>query len=79
MTPMNGKQNEKIPTTRRRSALPVLVRHVLATLPDSLARREEVLRALAAFIPPDESSAANVRMLQLHLQQHQKIRLDCAA
>ncbi|MGA2555771.1 MAG: hypothetical protein ABSG04_05800 [Verrucomicrobiota bacterium] len=58
---------------------PVLVAHVLNTLPDSLSRREELLRALAAGIPPGEESAAWVRALQFHLQEHQRLRFDWPA
>jgi len=56
--------------------LPVLVAHVLNTLPDSLARREELLQALAAGIPPGEESGVWVRALQFHLQEHQRLRFD---
>ncbi|MGA3180376.1 MAG: hypothetical protein ABSF38_08555 [Verrucomicrobiota bacterium] len=76
MTTSHEKQQEKQKSSRP-PALPVLVGHVLATLPDSLARREEVLRALAEFIPPGEGSGLCVRMLQFHLQEHQKLRLGC--
>jgi hypothetical protein len=76
MTTSPGKQQEKNKTSRR-SALPVLVGHVLATLPDSLARREQVLGALAEFIPPGEGSGLRVRMLRFHLEEHQKLQLDC--
>jgi hypothetical protein len=57
-------------------ALSALVAHVLATLPDSLARRAELLQALAACIPPGEGSGLWVRTLQFHLQEHQRLRLD---
>jgi hypothetical protein len=53
-----------------------LVAHVLNTLPDSLARREELLQALAAGIPPGEESGVWVRALQFHLQEHQRLRFD---
>jgi hypothetical protein len=55
---------------------PVLVAHVLHTLPDSLARREEVLSALAALLPPGDENAGRVRALQFHLEEHQRLRFD---
>ena len=55
---------------------PVLVAHVLNTLPDSLARREELLQALAAGLTPGGESALWVRALQFHLQEHQRLRFD---
>jgi hypothetical protein len=59
-----------------RPAAPALVAHVLNTLPDSLARREEVLQALAGSIAPGEESAAWVRALQFHLQEHQRLCVE---
>ncbi len=59
-----------------RPVLPVLVAHILNTLPDSLARREELLQALAAGLPPGEDSAVWVRLLQFHLHEHQRLRFD---
>jgi hypothetical protein len=53
---------------------PALVAHILSTLPDSLARREELLRDLAASIPAGLESAVRVRALQFHLQEHQRLR-----
>lgn len=92
MKSLSRNQPEKHGTPRRaaplpphgsglRPVLPVLVAHVLNTLPDSLARREELLRALAAGIPPGEESGVWVRALQFHLQEHQRLRFDwpCAA
>ncbi len=58
---------------------PVLLAHVLNTLPDSLARREEVLSALAAGLPPGDENAAWVRALQFHLEEHQRLRFDWPA
>jgi hypothetical protein len=55
---------------------PALVAHVLNTLPDSLSRREELLRALAAGLPPGDEGAVWVRALQFHLQEHQRLRFD---
>jgi len=72
MTTTHKKQREKSKKTR-----PAVVGHVLETLPDSLARREEVLGALAALIPPGDGHGLRVRMLQFHLDEHQKLRLDC--
>jgi hypothetical protein len=59
-----------------RPAPPVVVAHVLNTLPDSLAQRQELLEALAASIPPGEESGVWVRALQFHLQEHQRLRFD---
>jgi len=59
-----------------RPVLPALVAHILNTLPDSLARREELLQSLAASLPPGEESAVWVRALQFHLQEHQRLRLE---
>ncbi|MGD0410872.1 MAG: hypothetical protein ABSC18_04155 [Verrucomicrobiota bacterium] len=60
------------------STLPdsLLVAHILSTLPDSLARREELLRDLAASIPAGLESAVRVRALQFHLQEHQRLRSE---
>jgi hypothetical protein len=55
---------------------PALVAHVFNTLPDSLSRREELLRSLAACIPAGEESGVWVRALQFHLQEHQRLRFD---
>ena len=63
----------------RRPVPPVLLAHVLNTLPDSLARREEVLSALAAGLPPGDENAAWVRALQFHLEEHQRLRFDWPA
>jgi len=87
MNPTLPNQPEKHGASRRSGPLggglapvpPVLVAHVLNTLPDSLARREELLCALAAGIPPGEESAAWVRALQFHLQEHQRLRFDWPA
>jgi len=73
-----GKQREKNNSSRRKD-LPVLVRHVMETLPDSTARRQELLAALAALIPPGEASGARVRVLRFHLEEQERVRLDCAA
>ena len=59
-----------------RPVQPALVAHILNTLPDSLARREELLRDLAASIPPGLESAVRVRALQFHLQEHQRLRSE---
>lgn len=67
---------ESVPDTELRRVPPVLVAHVLNTLPDSLARREELLQALAASIPPNQESAVWVRSLQFHLEEHQRLRLE---
>jgi len=56
-----------------RAVPPLLVAHVLNTLPDSLARRGELLQALAASIPPGQESAVRVRALQFHLQEHERL------
>jgi hypothetical protein len=56
-----------------------LVAHILNTLPDSLARREELLQSLAASLPAGEESAVWVRALQFHLQEHQRLRLEWPA
>jgi hypothetical protein len=61
-----------------RPAAPALVAHVLNTLPDSLSRREEVLKALAGSIPAGEESGVVVRLLQFHLEEHQRLRLEGA-
>jgi len=82
MTTSHKKQQEKTQEENNRSARPpapaALVGHVLATLPDSLARRAEVLEALAEIIPPGEGSGLEVRLLRFHLQEHQRLSLDCA-
>ena len=59
-----------------RPVVPALVAHILNTLPDSLARREELLQSLAASLPPGEECAVRVRALQFHLQEHQRLRLE---
>jgi hypothetical protein len=59
-----------------RPAPPVVVAHVLNTLPDSLSQRQELLEALSACIPPGEESGVWVRALQFHLQEHQRLRSD---
>jgi hypothetical protein len=57
-----------------------LVAHVLHTLPDSLARREELLHCPGRqFLPPGEENAVRVRALQFHLQEHQRLRFDWPA
>ena len=74
-------QPEKHGASRRSAPRPVplaLLAHVLTTLPDSLVRREELLQALAASLPPGQESARRVRALQFHLQEHQRLRLEWA-
>jgi hypothetical protein len=61
---------------RRTECLPVVVAHVMSTLPDSVAEREGVLRALAACIPPGDRAGVWVRTMQFHLEEHQRLCLD---
>jgi hypothetical protein len=74
----NRRRHSNPPASLIPGADPALVAHVLNTLPDSLSRREEVLQALAAIIPPDGESAARVRTLQYHLEEHRRLRLEWA-
>ena len=64
------------PTRQLRPASPRLVTHVLHTLPDSLGERQELLAALAACIPPGEESGFQVRALQFHLEEHQRLSAE---
>ncbi len=75
------KKSSKIKSARRitlavdgwRPAPPLVVVHVLNTLPDSLSRRHELLEALSRCIPPGEETGVWVRALQFHLQEHQRL------
>jgi hypothetical protein len=55
------------------------VAHVLNTLPDSLSRREKVLKALSASLPPGAESAVLVRTMQFLLHEHQRLRFEWPA
>jgi len=78
------KKSSKIKSARRitltvdhlRPAPPLVISHVLNTLPDSLSQRQELLEALSRCIAPGEETGVWVRALQFHLQEHQRLRSD---
>lgn len=57
----------------RPSAHAILSQHVIATLPDSLARRDNLLRALLVFSPKTGFPACRLREMGRHLRAHQRL------
>jgi hypothetical protein len=55
-------------------AFDVLIPHVVATLPDSISRRQQVLAALRLCLPRNHRCAPLLRELQVHLDAHCRIQ-----
>jgi hypothetical protein len=75
----HGECNEKKGGRKRHSStsrheLELLIAHIVSTLPDSLARRERLLIALAAEVPPSHPCRPLLRELQAYLQEHQQLQ-----
>ncbi len=58
---------------RREKAFEVLVGRVMATLPDSMVQRQQLLAALDTWLPSDHPIAPLVRQMQIHLEELQKL------
>ena len=58
---------------KREKAFEVLAGRVMATLPDSLAQRQQLLTALDAWLPRNHPLAPLVREMQIHLEELQKL------
>jgi len=69
----HGAPRRSSSASSRRRSLPVVVAHVLGTLPDSMSRRAEILGALADCIPPGEGSGLWVRTVRFHLDEHRRL------
>lgn len=52
----------------------LLARHVIATLPDSMAARRELLQALLTLTPHDSVSGDHTALLLHTLQRHETLR-----
>jgi len=71
---MNGRQIKKGLRSSKNPdrAFLILCKHCVATLPDSLSSREELLDALLAGAPRTPDLAGRLRQMQWHLQEHRK-------
>jgi hypothetical protein len=56
------------------TAFDILAPHVVSTLPDSMARREEVLNALTVCAPPGHKCTPLLRLMQVHLEEHRRLQ-----
>jgi hypothetical protein len=59
-------------TKPQNPAAEILAAHALATLPDSLARRRELLRAVVATLPHKHRERGAAVMMLTHLQEHDR-------
>lgn len=54
----------------------ILAKHIMATLPDSITGRIELLTALLCHVRKPSGVSDEVRRILFALQQHQKLQLE---
>ena len=58
------------------SAINILCKHALATLPATIDERENVLGATTRLLPRNSQVTTHVREMLFHLEQHRALQAD---